>query len=946
MVYTERLYQPPIVELAKAGNFQAIAHWINQYLMPYGMHASVSAVRPGCLKILVELPWVESGELPEERRDYLVRYICHRIWQLNSAVIEGAQIAAQFAGESRILWEQSVKVVSPARRSRQQESQELQTQVQQTAQRRVQLKTLRSLLVSGAPLFAFFFGCILGFSKAPVDQTNAVASARPEAKNSASSEQTPPRSDTVQAALEVVPVIKHDKVANPNDPTVTLMFAGDVTLGEEFENTVGKDYDHAFAAMDEYREADLAMVNLENPLTKATTPLPDKQFNFKADPESAQVLEKGGVDLVTLANNHTMDFEEAGLTETMETLDQKGILHLGAGRDEKEARRPEIVEVKGQRVAYLGYYGADFHAAGDKKAGTNFADEARIAADIKSIRDQVDWVVVNFHWGEELANYPAEWQVDLAHFTVDQGADLVVGHHPHVLQGAEIYKGRPIAYSLGNFIFGGNSRKDYDTAVLKVALKDKQMKVEFLPVEVRNYQPQVVTGDRASQILRQVDDLSNGFGQPMRSPAVLDARLAPKVEPSTAVPATKPPHPAESTAPFIEQKTPTDSASPSPQATPSSESVVPSPEASPSGSVPTTDATPAAEPTPAANTATPSPQPSTPTDASAPAVESPAPANGSVSSPESTYPGDATTPATQPSIPPDMAAPVADPTAPTGAANSVDQSPSAAEPSSSGTSTLDAENTISPSSDYLQPSDTTATDSHSDPHNDAATSESSDTLAEETAPSGSGDILTDPAEADRLLQEADRLLQENPAPSADTANTQPPAAVGGPADPVDPTAPAADSSTSADPNAPATNSGTSGDAASSAPIDFSQPPGMDASTSDPASSHQDASNQEIPPADPSAAPPEAAPGYSSEPDTAAPVDTSQAHPENQPAANGQSDEHADAKTREAEQIALRNLSGSSVSSNHSGSKSSDYDQASHEEVASVPQVALMAAAIW
>ena len=292
-----------------------------------------------------------------------------------------------------------------------------------------------------------------------------------------------------------------------------------------------------FANMDVYRRADLGMINLENPLTRATIPLPDKKFNFKANPDSVKVLTSGGVSLVNLANNHAMDYQEPGLLETLETLNKAGIEHVGAGRDVKEARRPEIIDVKGQRVAYFGYYGADFESAGETKAGTNYADEQRIAEDIKAVRNQVDWVIVNYHWGEELATHPADWQINLAHFTIDQGADVVVGHHPHVLQGAEIYKGRPIAYSMGNFIFGGNPRSDYDTAVLKIALKDKQMKVEFVPVEVRGYKPQVAS-DRSAQILNQIADLSSEFQQPMRSPVALDIRPGMPVNAAVATPFT------------------------------------------------------------------------------------------------------------------------------------------------------------------------------------------------------------------------------------------------------------------------------------------------------------------------------------------------------------------------------------------------------------------------
>jgi poly-gamma-glutamate synthesis protein (capsule biosynthesis protein) len=123
-----------------------------------------------------------------------------------------------------------------------------------------------------------------------------------------------------------------------------------------------------------------------------------------------------------------------------------------------------------------------------------------------------------------LSNYPETWQSKLAHFAIDRGADVVVGHHPHVLQGSEIYRGRPIAYSLGNFIFGGNARSDYDTAVLKVSVREKQMKVEFLPVEVRKYQPRIVQGERGDRIMAEIAMFSNIFEQAMTSPMILDAK--------------------------------------------------------------------------------------------------------------------------------------------------------------------------------------------------------------------------------------------------------------------------------------------------------------------------------------------------------------------------------------------------------------------------------------
>ena len=618
MAYSGTLNPPSAMHLARSGNFRAIAHWLNQIMMPLGMRALVGGAKPGCLKILVELqPLEDFDHISESDRETLTRFICHRIWQLNSALVEGVRIAVRFVGEPEILWERSVRIATPARRTKQQRSRQLKTKIRRTSRRTAQLKTMRVLLMSGSTVFAFVIGGILAYTRAPVQQSSAVTS---QGTPTTALVAQPNRPDRVRAALEIVPVAKQTQVADPNDPSVSLMFAGDVTLADSFVEAIGKDYKWAFATMDEYRQADLAMVNLENPLTQASTKMAGKQFNFKADPGSVQVLKEGGIDIVNLANNHTMDFQAAGLLETTKTLEEANILHVGAGSDIKEARRPQIVDVKGQRVAYLGYYGEEY-AATETKAGTSPIMEDRIAQDIRSIRDQVDWIVVNFHWGQESASHPAPWQVDLAHYTVDQGADVIVGHHPHVLQGAEIYKGRPIAYSLGNFIFGGNPRSDYDTAVLKVALKDKQMKVEFLPVEVRKYQPKVVSGDRGNEILKQISDLSTEFKQPLKSPVVLDARQVPSAMPESPLLPNSPTNPA-SPMPFS-----------SPADTPTTPSTYP-----PNSTPPETTA-PSAQPSPSGQSGSesPSPQPSpgttpAPTDAPASPIDSATPAPRAIDS--------------------------------------------------------------------------------------------------------------------------------------------------------------------------------------------------------------------------------------------------------------------------------------------------------------------------
>lgn len=544
MVQSNNLHYTSMAEAAQRGDLRAIAFWLNQVLVPYGMHTRIGSKRPGHLKLLVEFDFpYDPNNPPSAWREQLIRLLCHRIWKLNSPLIEGIHIVTRFThSPSRLVWQQAVRIVTPANQRRRQHTKQLRSRIRQTSRRKSQLKAARTILVGGPAVAAVVVGGILGYTRAPVEQKDAAASS-PKDKQA-----LPTRPDSVRTALEVVPVVKHNQVPNPHDPTVTLMFSGDVTLSDHFEEVIGTNYNKVFAKMPEYQQVDLAMINLENPLTRATLAMPGKQFNFKAEPEAVEVLTSGGVDIVSVANNHTMDYKAEGLIETLETLDAAGIQYVGAGKDSIEARRPTIIDVKGKRIGYLSYWGEEY-GAGIDKPGVNNIDEKNIAEDIQAIRDQVDWIVVNYHWGQELADFPADWQVTLAHFSIDQGADLVVGHHPHVLQGAEIYKGRPIAYSLGNFIFGGNSRTDYDTAVLKVALNENQMKVEFLPVEVKNYQPQVVQGDRAKQVLQHVTQLSSEFKQPMPASVILDAQKPPNKPAPSAPPVPRTPDSLENEVP-------------------------------------------------------------------------------------------------------------------------------------------------------------------------------------------------------------------------------------------------------------------------------------------------------------------------------------------------------------------------------------------------------------
>ena len=494
MNYTPTLTQTSLFQLASSGDFQAITQWINKKLKPQGISARIAKETTGYLQILVEF----QREPPTDR---LIKFICHQLWQLNSP-LEKVKIIGRLSGSPKILWKHSVKINSPTKSNLNKQH--------YFANKTDNLKfqTFRSLMLIGSAVAAFILGCWVSYDAVLVRHSSSqkwVETANAE-------------------KVEKVQVINHKKIVNPNDPTVTLMFGGDVNLSHSVSNLIKGNYKLPFAKMDEYRIADLAIVNLENPLTRSTLKSTTQQKKLRVDPNYVKVLTSGGVDLVNLANDHTIGYTEKSLAETIETLEDAGIHSLGAGKTKEEARRPKIFEVKGQKIAYLSYYDTDIQSH-SRSVNVNIHNKDRISSDIQILRKQVDWIIVNYHWGVELSEYPGDWQMDIARMTIDQGADLVVGHHPKVLQGAEIYQGRPIVYSLGNFIFGdtSNNESDYETAVLKVSLKPGKMKIEFLPVVVSQYQPQVVKGEKEKEILKHIAQISSVFHQPMRTPVAIDA---------------------------------------------------------------------------------------------------------------------------------------------------------------------------------------------------------------------------------------------------------------------------------------------------------------------------------------------------------------------------------------------------------------------------------------
>lgn len=242
---------------------------------------------------------------------------------------------------------------------------------------------------------------------------------------------------------------------------------------------------------DTLRSADLAFCNLECPLTSRGIKV-TKPICFKADPANVECPADAGFDIVSLANNHSMDCSRAGLLETMHYLHKSGIAHTGAGNTPSEAALPTIVTVKGIRIAFLARNAWLPEGMWSRPDAPNSAylDSETIESEVRDASRKADVVIVSLHWGIEYRTHPQPAQVELAHRIIDAGADLIIGHHPHVLQKVEKYHGGVIAYSLGNFLFDSPFRNCKQTTILKCRLtKSGASDIEQMPVTIKDYRP-------------------------------------------------------------------------------------------------------------------------------------------------------------------------------------------------------------------------------------------------------------------------------------------------------------------------------------------------------------------------------------------------------------------------------------------------------------------------
>jgi poly-gamma-glutamate capsule biosynthesis protein CapA/YwtB (metallophosphatase superfamily) len=266
--------------------------------------------------------------------------------------------------------------------------------------------------------------------------------------------------------------------------------AGDVNLDPGYISTYdAQGYDYAWSGLQGlFKTDDLTIVNVECPVSDLGAQLA-KQFSFHGDPEALPAMKRAGVEVGSLANNHAYDRGPDALVDSVRNLRGAGIAPVGAGRDADEALSPATFEMKGWRIAVLGFdevIDPDYQVAGQNKPGTAAGHDFPLM--VKTVRDtakDADLVIVMIHWGVELDTQPRDYQVSEGHRLIDAGADMIFGAHAHRLQPLSTYRGRPIFWSLGNFVWPNFSASGSSTGVAQVSVTSRgRFVAKLLPATI------------------------------------------------------------------------------------------------------------------------------------------------------------------------------------------------------------------------------------------------------------------------------------------------------------------------------------------------------------------------------------------------------------------------------------------------------------------------------
>ena len=309
-----------------------------------------------------------------------------------------------------------------------------------------------------------------------------------------------------------------------------------LALGDIFLNTKD-DSDPFYNIKDVFQNYDIIFGNLETVLSNRGTQV-QKRVPLWANPDKIIYLKNAGFDIVNLANNHITDYGEPGLLDTMSILKRNDIKFVGAGANINDALKPVIFERNELKIGFLGFTSAG-SIAKEEGSGCAPANKELIIKCISKLRKEVDILVISLHWGIEYVFYPSPEQQKLARTFIDNGADLIIGHHPHVIQGIEKYKDKLVVYSLGNCNFGVEQDKNYEGANIGVILsvefsKEGIKNYGLIPIEIdSNYIPHLLTGSENLKMLKFIEKISlplrnkitSRFWYQEASPAYLSSQI-------------------------------------------------------------------------------------------------------------------------------------------------------------------------------------------------------------------------------------------------------------------------------------------------------------------------------------------------------------------------------------------------------------------------------------
>lgn len=299
------------------------------------------------------------------------------------------------------------------------------------------------------------------------------------------------------------------------DPEITIAFAGDTMFDWQLRPVIqqkGADYPFQHVKK-EIESADYSFVNLESAFTTHEQKFPGQLFWIKSDPSTLQAVKNTGFDMVNIGNNHTLDYGQEGLLDTISHLEKLDLPYTGAGKNAEDAYTAKEVTIKGKKFKFLSFvrFMPDTTwVAGENKPGVaNGYDIDLVTKTIEEQKKDADYMIVYMHWGVEKTNQPAQYQKDYVQKMVEAGADAIIGSHPHWLQGFEYYNGVPVAYSLGNFLFpdyvNGHSA---ETGVLTLTFKGDDIKMSFNPYMIRNNQITPLENTEKQEMLQYLQSVS------------------------------------------------------------------------------------------------------------------------------------------------------------------------------------------------------------------------------------------------------------------------------------------------------------------------------------------------------------------------------------------------------------------------------------------------------